>query len=127
MRRDFDLPEEDEDFLESLGRPWETLRDGGAQWLLLHEFPFPDGYNHATGSIAIAIPSGYRTAQLDMAYFNPALARLDGVPLKQTQVTQQIDAKTWQRWSRHYNWRAGIDCLATHIAHVRNWLAAGLQ
>src|SRR5690348_13981378 len=76
MRRDFDLPEEDEDFLESLGRPWETVRDGGAQWLLLHEFPFPDGYNHATGSIAIAIPSGYRTAQLDMAYFNPALARL---------------------------------------------------
>jgi Prokaryotic E2 family E len=127
MRREFVLPEEDEEFLESLGVAWEAIREGGGQWLLLHDFPFPDGYNHAAGSIAIAIPSGYRTAQLDMAYFHPALIRLDGVPLKQTQVVQQIDGKAWQRWSRHYSWRADIDWLAIHVAHIKNWLAAGLQ
>jgi Prokaryotic E2 family E len=127
MRHEFSLPEEDEEYLNSLGMSWETICDGGGQWLLLHNFPFPDGYNCAAGSIAINIPSGYRTAQLDMAYFDPPLNRLDGLPLKQTQAVQQIDGRHWQRWSRHYPWRAGVDWLATHIAHIKNWLAAGLQ
>ncbi len=127
MRREFELPEEDEEHLESLGLPWETIREGGNQWLLLHEFPFSDGYNCANGSIAINIPSGYRTAQLDMAYFLPALSRLDQKILKQTQAIQVINGQNWQRWSRHYPWRPGVDCIATHIAHIKNWLAAGLQ
>lgn len=129
MRRHFALPEDDQDFIESLGRPWETIRDLGGQWLLIHDFPLPPGFNCNAASVAIAIPAGFPTAALDMAYFLPFLSRLDRVPIKQIQVTQMINQHPWQRWSRHYAWRPGIDCLATHVAHIENWLkhALGLQ
>ena len=31
LRRDFDLPAQDEEFLEQYGHPWETVADG-SQW-----------------------------------------------------------------------------------------------
>ncbi len=126
MRRQFFLSEEDTEYLDSLSLGWETIRDGGGHWLFLHTFPLPVGYNLPAASVAINIPSGFPTAGLDMAYFYPALSRLDRIPLKQTQVIQIIDQKQWQRWSRHYTWRPGVDSLPTHVTHIRNWLEHGL-
>jgi hypothetical protein len=122
MRRQFALPEDDEDCLNALGCPWETIRDSAGQWLIIHEWPLPSGYNCETASVAISIPSGFPTAHLDMAYFSPDLSRADGVPIKQVQARQTIDHRAWQRWSRHYPWRPGVDCIATHLTHVKHWL-----
>jgi hypothetical protein len=126
MRREFALPEEDVEFLEAFGLPWETIRDGSGQWLLLHKFPYPEGYVIASGSVAISVTSGYPTAKLDMAYFHPALSRNDGQALRQTQVNQQVDCKQWQRWSRHYDWVPGRHNLGTHILLVKHWLLVAL-
>ena len=125
MRREFALPKADEGFLEARGLPWETLNSGG-QWLLMHNFPVPDGYNHDQVSVAVLISSGYPEAQLDMVFFSPALARLDGKVIKATQAKQQLDGKEWQRWSRHRTaqnpWRPGVDNIETHFLLINDWL-----
>jgi hypothetical protein len=128
MRREFDLPEDDVEQLNLLGLGWETINasNSNQQWLLLHGFPFPSGYNRVDGSVAIQIPVGYPVAGLDMAYFYPHLQRTDGQALRQTQCIMTIDGKDWQRWSRHYSWVAGQHSLSTHILLVRHWLNHGL-
>jgi hypothetical protein len=126
VRRQFFLPEDDVEHLDSLGMEWETLGGGNGRWLLLHAFQFPAGYNHPSGSVAIQIPASYPVAGLDMAYFFPHLQRADGRPLRQTQCLMQVDGKSWQRWSRHYSWVPGQHNIGTHILLVRHWLDHGV-
>lgn len=126
MRREIILPEEDVEFLNSLGKDWETIKDANLEWLLVYGYPVPDGYNVKEVNIAVMITPAYPTAQLDMAYFNPALNRLNGVEIRATQCQQHIDGKSWQRWSRHRTpenpWRVGIDNMMTHFVSINHWL-----
>ena len=126
MRRDFMLPEADVDHLQALGRPWEAVVEGGAQWLLVHGWPLPASYNHPSVSIAVRIEAGYPEAQLDMVYVLPHLARADGLAINNL-TNQSIDGKDWQRWSRHRTntnpWRPGVDDLAAHLFLVDDWFA----
>lgn len=123
-RRQFDVIDEDAEFLESLGLPWEALAEPTGTWLLLHEYPVPEGYTIKKVTVGVKIEPGYPRTQLDMAYFFPALTRKDGQPIGATS-TQPIDGKIFQRWSRHRTgqnpWRDGIDNLATHMGLVSYW------
>lgn len=124
-RQQFDLPEGDREHLESRGVPWETLREGGSQWLLVHQLPIPDGYNASVVTAALMIPPSYPDAQIDMVYFHPHLARADGKAVPNL-TEQAIDGKTFQRWSRHRAgddpWRVGVDDVGTHLVLVEEWL-----
>ncbi len=77
LRRQFVLLDEDEKFLQDYGLPWETVVDG-SQWVLIHDFPLPDGYNNSRVAAAIRMETGYPTSQLDMVYFHPPITRKDG-------------------------------------------------
>lgn len=125
MRREFDLPPEDVEYLEAGGLPWETSRQGG-MWLLIHEYPIPPGYTNSQSSAALKIPSGYPDAQIDMVFFYPHLTLRNGRAIAASQAVQKIDGKDWQRWSRHRTsqnpWRCGVDCVATHMQQVDHWL-----
>jgi len=125
IKRQFDLLANDHEFLEDYGLPWETVVDG-SQWVVIHDFPTHEGYNNQRVSVAIRMETGYPNSQLDMVYFSPALSRLDGVPIRQTQVTQEIDGKSYQRWSRHRTaanpWIPGFDNLGTHVILIEDWL-----
>ena len=125
MRRQFLLPESDREYLCGLRLEWETITENGMQWLLLHAFPIPDGYNHSNAATAIMISPGYPDTPLDMVWFYPALARKDGVAIGAL-AQQQIDGKIFQRWSRHYTqqnpWRAGESDISTHLLLIREWL-----
>lgn len=125
MRKDFSLPEQDIDFLSSLGLPWETLRDGGNQWLIIHHFAIPDGYNHVQVRLALMIDPGYPVSQIDMVYFYPDLV-LNSNKLIGALAVQPIDGLIWQRWSRHRTgenpWRPGVDDLSTHFSLINFWL-----
>jgi hypothetical protein len=134
VRRDFDLPEEDEQDLEARELEWETvvLTEGGAQshWLFIRNFPLPPGYSSsyasAIGAAIIGIRvSGYPGAALDMVYIHPALRRTDGRAIPNVgDIT--LDGKPFQQWSRHYTpanpFRVGIDGLTTHLRLVEEWL-----
>jgi hypothetical protein len=123
-RRAFLLPEEDLAFLDNLVLSWETIIDGGMQWVIIHDYPLPHGYLQKTIGIAIKIETGYPRTALDMAYFYPPLERIDHITINAVSP-QQIDGKQYQRWSRHRTtnnpWREGIDDLSTHIAMVDFW------
>lgn len=127
VTRDFCLPEEDRQYLESKGLLWETVKDRNCQWVLINEFPIPEGYNVKTATAAISIPVGYPVAPLDMVYFYPALSRLDGKAIGATQATRIIRDKTYQMWSRHRTgenpWRPGLDDISSHLGLVEEWLA----
>ena len=79
----------------------------------------------------IRIETGYPTAELNMVYFFPALSRKDGQPIKATEVTQQIDGKTYQRWSRHRTavnpWKVGQDNIGSHVFLIEDWLERELK
>lgn len=124
MKRQFQLPEHDVVYLESLGLPWESVRSDGMQWVIIHNYPVPSGYNVIEASVAVKIEAGYPRAQLDMAYFLPALSRIDGKAINAI-TFQTIDGKQYQRWSRHRTgenpWREGVDDLSTHMALVSFW------
>lgn len=131
-RREFCLPETDIVGLDDGGFNWETVKvanDTG--WLLVHEYRVPTGYNTELVSLAVQIPGGYPTAQLDMAFFHPALNRKDGRGIPNTEATATIDGKSWQRWSRHYTsanpWIPGEYNTLTHLALVKHWLEREFQ
>lgn len=125
MRRDFKLPSSDEAFLNTLGRLWETVIDGGTRWVLVHDRVPPAGYTVQKVSEALRIDAGYPDTQLDMVYFSPALQRVDGRPIGALS-NQMISGCPWQRWSRHressHPWRPGIDDLSSHMFLVDYWL-----
>lgn len=125
LRRDFELLPDDQKFLDDYGLPWETINDG-SQWLLIHDFPMPTGYNHAKATVAIRIETGYPITPLDMVYFSPALARKDAKAIKASEAVQLIAGISYQRWSRHRTavnpWKAGHDSIGTHIFLVEDWL-----
>jgi hypothetical protein len=122
-RQHFKLPEDDVLHLQATGNNWETIPEN---WLVVHGFPVPDGYNVRQASVAIRIPANYPTAALDMAYFHPALQLASGRPIPNVTANQPIDGRSWQQWSRHYTpqhpWLAGEYSVTTHLALVRSWL-----
>jgi hypothetical protein len=126
LRREFRLPEADEEFLGRLGLHWEAICQGNRRWLVIYAFPLPDGFTVAMADMAIEILAGYPPGPLDMAYFLPALRRSDGKAIPQTQAVEQISGKSWQRWSRHRTgdcpWISGEDSLETHVEFVRAFL-----
>lgn len=125
-RRAFDLPEEDTEFLNSLGLFWETITNSNVRWLLIHDYPIPSGFNVREATLAIKIDGGYPPAKLDMAYFRPELSKLSGTAIPNL-TAATIDGKQYQQWSRHYEWREGIDDLAVHYRRVEQWLLDELK
>ena len=130
MRREFQLPEQDTDHLNSLALQWETLRDGGLSWVIIYGFPVPSGYNVQNVDVAITIQPGYPVTQLDMAYFHPHLQLANQRTISAI-TFQQIDGRSFQRWSRHRTtsnpWRPGVDDLSTHLACVAFWFERELE
>jgi len=126
MRRQFELPSFDTQYLETTGLEWETIVEGAGRWLLLHGRPLPNGYNVERAIVALQIPPGYPDAQIDMVYFSPALARKDNQAIGATQSAQALDGKSFQRWSRHRTaaapWRPGEDDISSHLVLVDDWL-----
>lgn len=125
LRRDFVLLEEDEEFLNSLGSPWEAVKVGNVNWVYIHGYQVVKGYNVNTATIAFRMIGGYPIAQLDMVYFYPKLSRADG-QLVNCLSDLALDGKIFQQWSRHRTtantWRPGIDNLSTHYPLVEAWL-----
>lgn len=127
-RQTFTLPDEDEETLEKMGLRWETLTQPG-MWLIIYDYPIPDGYNASSATLALKITPSYPASQIDMAYFNPPLSKNNGKGIS-CATPLVIDGKNFQQWSRHRKhgeWVAGVDNLATHLSLVDNWLVNDLK
>jgi hypothetical protein len=128
-RRDFEMPEEDRDWLASLGLHHELVNEANVLRVVIYAWPVPPGFDRDEVNIHVRIEPGYPDTQIDMAYFDPPLARADGRGIGAI-CAESFDGKIWQRWSRHRTpanpWRPGIDSLETHFALVDDWLAREL-
>lgn len=126
MRRQFDLPAGDSEYLDATGLEWETIVDGGARWLLVHDRPTHPAFTPATALLALNIVPDFPDGALDMVWFFPPVAPVDGRAVRALS-TQQIDGRQFQRWSRHRTsenpWRPGLDDVAAHLLLVDHWLA----
>lgn len=117
-RIEFAMLPQDEEHLDRLGLHWETLVDAGRRWLILRDYPLPPGYQTAAATIGIEVPVSYPGAQLDMFYCHPPLALQSRAAIPQTQQIETVTGLQFQRWSRHRQWDAARDTLATHLALV---------
>lgn len=130
MRRQFQLGEEDEECLEARGLAWDAIVENNSKWIIVHEYPVPEGYNFRTAQAALRIPPSYPDDQIDMVYFLPGLALTNGKAIPALTPTT-IDGKQYQQWSRHRTpqnpWRAGLDNVSTHLLQVDSWLERELR
>lgn len=126
-RRQFTLPAEDITFLDGLGLHWEAIAEGGNFWVVIYRVPLPVGFTERTTDVAIQIMPGYPTSPLDMAYFYPPVLRQDGGKIACADAAQNLDGRTWQRWSRHRigatAWIPGEDNLERHFMFMQDWWA----
>lgn len=118
------LPE-DNKFLETLEFKVDLLKESNLNWLILRDYPVPNGYNVKVADIAIMIPNNYPAGRLDMAYFHPKLSRIDNKPIGALS-DQRIEGKVYQRWSRHRTsanaWNPEQDNLESHLDLMLNCL-----
>lgn len=125
--RQFQLPEEDTDFLESLGNRYELISVGADQRVIIYDIDIPAGYNVVRADVHFRIVTGYPDQQIDMSYFSPALSLTSGHPIKAL-TSHDFNGRQWQQWSRHRTpenpWRIGVDNLSTHFAVTMEWLAS---
>ncbi len=115
MRRAFQLQDEDEQFLDDLESEWETISEGGNDWLIFKDVSMPDGYNQSVADLAFLL-KGYPQAEIKMVRVHPALTRKDSRTIPNIS-DEKFDGKTWQCWSRHRpdgSWRPGVDGVAHH-------------
>ncbi|MBI1331458.1 MAG: hypothetical protein GC165_01110 [Armatimonadetes bacterium] len=121
----FLMPEADRDFLDSLGKDWQAIKEGETRYLLIHGWGIPPGYNTNLVTLLLVIPSNYPDTQIDMAYFSPSLKRLDGGTIANLSDCNYL-GKQFQQWSRHRTaanpWRPGVDDIASHLSLVDDWL-----
>ena len=123
-RRQFHLPLEDVEWLESNFSRFELVVENGILRVVVYGFPIPSGYQHREADLNVRIEPGYPDTQIDMVYVYPPLQRADGRPVVAT-ANDDFDGKRWQRWSRHRTpanpWRPGVDNLAAHFGLVEHW------
>ena len=126
LRRHFALLDADVHFLDGLGLWWESVIDGGRRWLLMHDYPVPDGYTNSCTQLALEVPPTYPGAQIDMFYTHPPLALKTGRSIENTQVSATIQSQIFSGWSRHRGdlskWNPATDNISTHLALVESVL-----
>lgn len=125
LQRMFTLPATDTEYLDRHGFEWEAIRENnGMQWLIIHGWRLPAGYNYASVKVALHIVPSYPEGQLDMMYVHPHLARTDKKPIGAL-TDHPIRGINWQRWSRHRTgqnpWRPEIDNVSTQLTLVDEW------
>lgn len=124
--REFALLEDDESHLDSLGLEWETRSSDGHRWLLIRDYPVPEGFTAERTTIALMLPPAYPQAEIDMFYVHPHLRLSSGAEIPATQALQTIGGLSFQRWSRHRGsikpWNPRRDNVVTHLALVESAL-----
>ena len=136
------LPEDDRDYLELKGLPFELKEEHGPDGtarhgLLFPAFDFSGGLFSRDGNgtlvpcprckVLVLIPAGYSTTRLDSFYTSPRLHRSDGALPDRAAGEADLFGERWQFWSRHLSeteWRAGIDGIDIYLQYIRRELRA---
>ncbi len=121
------IPQSDEEYLNQKGFNYEIKKEGAEIHVILKDWQFPEAYTPRTADILIRLLPGYPMTPVDMFWTIPdiKLASTGAWP-EASQVPELHGGKTWQRWSRHYDWRAGVDNLRTFITAMAEEIKRGI-
>ncbi|MEP1034409.1 multiubiquitin domain-containing protein [Ekhidna sp.] len=125
------LPLRDVEYLnEEFPNRWKIVSQDNLKLLKIEGFDPPNGYNQKAMNMIIIIPKRYDSVQLDMAYFQPHLSRLDGKAIPKA-TDRKFGSDIYQQWSRHREndnpWTIGVDCIETHVELIRFFLRKELE
>ena len=123
---DFELPDDDIGFLNNSFDVWQTIISNVERGIIIKNYSLPDGYNCQQVEMMILVPQNYPAAALDMFYISPDIIKTNGRSIGALSSGAHFD-RQWQRWSRHYQWQAGIHNIATHLHAVKNALEDELR
>ncbi|MBY3027360.1 hypothetical protein HA464_32355 (plasmid) [Rhizobium leguminosarum bv. trifolii] len=115
------LPSADRRFLDTHGISYEIMNESGIGAVVLKAFALPPGkFDHDKVDVMIQLPSGYPDASVDMFYTLPWIKlTATNSYAACADVAHQFAGANWQRWSRHGEWRAGIDGIRTMVARAQ--------
>lgn len=95
-------------------------------YLIIPDYPVPDGWDKPTTTLLVVIPNGYPLAALDMFWVNPFLRLRDGREAECANYFEQHLGDIWQRFSWHYansqSWLPGKSSLLTHLHFINTRL-----
>lgn len=120
------LPEDDETYLNQKGYAWQLHPDGKAALLVISDYPVNAAkYDRDKTDLLICIPEQYNNAALDMFWCDPPVKlKTGGYPDRADNFAPYLN-RTWQRFSRHPTWRAGIDSVVTFLGMIHRELQKG--
>jgi hypothetical protein len=124
------LSAEDAEYLRQEGLRFETFKQGELTLLVIFDYMLPAGYRPAAVDLLIQLPSLYPDAGLDMWWVFPHVVYAQSeAPPAATQCHESFEgfalepARAWQRFSRHPQWRAGVDDVRSYLRTLRFVLA----
>jgi len=125
-RRDFELLQADQTYLDNLGFAWDTVVEGQHRWFVVTDYVVAVGYQTDKVQLALLVPPTYPQAEIDMFYVYPPLSKVDGGAIPNL-MQQVIGGITFQTWSRHRGqgavWNPRRDNIVTHLALVESAIA----
>lgn len=121
-----ELPENDIEFLAEKGYHYQLVVNGSGWYLIISHFPIPEAYLPFEADLLINIVAGYPNNPLDMFWTIPDVKLVNGNWPNAGDVHETHNGLTWQRWSRHYTWRPGVDNLRTFISAINRELVKGI-
>ena len=113
------LPSDDRAYLAQRFPAFAESSEGGMLCVVLPDFAAPSGLAPNRVSLLLRLSPNYPDVPPDMWWFHPAVLRVDGGTIPNTDVIENYLGKTWQRWSRHldpHQWLPGADSLRTYLA-----------
>lgn len=120
-----ELPEIDIEFLEEKGYKYQLVAYQAGIYLIVQNFDFPEAYNTQVADVMIMIPAGYPNSPLDMFWTYPSIKLKDGNWPAASAHHETHNGQSWQRWSRHIEWRPNIDNLRSFFSSMRNEIDKG--
>ena len=118
------FPLEDRDFLTQKGV--ELIEGPGLVYAVLNNEELGSAYAPNSARVMFQVPFGYPDAAMDMFWTFPTVKlSSSGSDPQQCSHFEEHMGETWQRWSRHISWRAGIDNLRTFYRAFRTEVGLG--
>jgi len=113
----------DEGFLKQNGYVYQTHEVGGHTLLIIKNYVLPAYYTPSVVDLLVKIPPGYPMTPLDMFWVYPEVRLINGNCYPPcADVFEDNLSIRWQRFSRHYQWRSGIDSLQSHLMAINGVL-----
>ncbi len=119
------LLEQDEKYLTDKGFTYEVHEDSKLGALLtIKNYQLPQQYQPRTADMLLIIPNNYPMAPMDMFWVFPEVRFVNGNrrPNNADQFENYLGI-SWQRFSRHYQWRPGTSSLISHLMTIQRELA----